>query len=585
MSQQKRQGPFRRLKVFVHPYQLKFNLSIILAILGVTSGLVPYFAVARMLVELLSGQTDFSFYLMWCAVAAAGYILRVIFANWSTSVSHQATYHVLRDMRKALVSKLSRLPMGTLLDTQSGQHMGIIVDRVESLETPLAHLLPEMTANILIPIAMLFYLLVLDWRMALVSLITIPLGMCFMSGVMKTYPKQYGASVQTSTRMNNAVVEYVNGIEVIKAFKQSSNSYQKYTDAVKDNAAFFYNWMKSVQWPMSAYTAVCPAVLLTVLPVGFLFYMGGSLTAPEFITIIILALSIVGPILAATNFTDDLARVGTVVDMVEGIMNAPELVRPDKPVKLNDLAIRLHNVSFAYHQDGVGNVLDGVNLTINSGTVTALVGPSGSGKSTITKLIAGFWDVTGGAISLGGVDVRKIPQRQLAEQIAYVSQDNYLFDDTVRENIRMGRKGATNAQVEQAAKDAGCDAFIRSLESGYDTRVGGAGGHLSGGERQRIAIARAMLKDAPIVILDEATAYIDPENEAVIQKAVGKLVAGKTLIVIAHRLSTITDSDQIVVINNGKVEGVGTQEELLHGCRLYQEMWQAHMGAKDGEEE
>ncbi len=585
MSQQKEQGPFKRLKVFVQPYQKRFYDSMILAILGVASGLVPYFAVARMLVQLMSGQTDFLFYLMWCGVAAAGYILRVIFANWSTSVSHQATYRVLRDMRKALVSKLSRLPMGILLDTPSGQHMGVIVDRVESLETPLAHLLPEMTANILIPIVMLLYLFVLDWRMALVSLVTVPLGMCFMAGVMKSYPKQYEASVRTSTNMNNAVVEYVNGIEVIKAFNQSANSYQKYTDSVKDNAAFFYRWMKSVQWPMSAYTAICPAVLLTVLPTGFLFYLGGSLAPSEFMTIIILALSIVGPILAATNFTDDLARVGTVVDMVEEIMNAPELTRPEEQVKFDDLTIRLRDVSFAYHQDDAENALDGINLTVRPGTVTALVGPSGSGKSTITKLIAGFWDVTGGSVSLGGVDVRKIPQRQLSEQIAYVSQDNYLFDDTIRENIRMGRKGATDAQVEQAAEDAGCDAFIRSLESGYDTKVGGAGGHLSGGERQRIAIARAMLKNAPIVILDEATAYIDPENEAVIQKAVGKLVTGKTLIVIAHRLSTIIDSDQIVVVSGGRIEGAGTQRELLHGCKLYREMWQAHIGAKDGEEE
>lgn len=585
MSQQKRQGPFKRLKVFVHPYQLKFNLSIILAILGVASGLIPYFAVARMLVHLMSGGNAFSFYLRWCGIAAAGYILRVIFANWSTSVSHQATYRVLRDIRKALISKLSRLPMGTLLDTPSGQYKGVIVDRVESLETPLAHLLPEMVANILIPIAMVLYLLMLDWRMALVSLITMPLGMLFMMGVMKTYPKQYEGAVKTSTRMNNAVVEYVNGIEVIKAFNQSAASYQKYTDAVRDNAAFFYNWMKSVQWPMSAYMAICPAVLLTVLPVGFLFYISGSLAASDFMTIIILSLSIVGPILAATNFTDDLARVGTVVDMVEEIMESPELVRPDKPVELNNLTIQLQDVSFAYHQDGSGNVLNGVNLSISPGTVTALVGPSGSGKSTIAKLIAGFWDVTGGSITFGGIDAKKIPQSQLAEQIAYVSQDNYLFDDTVRENIRMGKKGATDAEVEKAAKEAGCDAFIRSLENGYDTNVGGAGGHLSGGERQRIAIARAMLKDAPIIIMDEATAYIDPENEAVIQKAVGKLVAGKTLIVIAHRLSTITDSDQILVINNGKVEAAGTQEELLQTCKLYQEMWQAHMGAKDGEAE
>lgn len=224
-------------------------------------------------------------------------------------------------------------------------------------------------------------------------------------------------------------------------------------------------------------------------------------------------------------------------------------------------------------------ILHGVDLTIRPGSVTALVGPSGSGRSTI----AGFWDVSGGSILLGGQELKNIPQRQLAGMIAYVSQDNYLFDDTIRENIRMGRRGATDTDVENVARAAGCHDFIMGLEHGYDTVVGGAGGHLSGGERQRIAIARAMLKDAPIVILDEATAYLDPENEAGVQSAIGRLVAGKTLIVIAHRLSTVTNSDQIVVVKDGRIEASGTHEELLACSKLYQQMWNAHIGAKDGE--
>lgn len=270
--------------------------------------------------------------------------------------------------------------------------------------------------------------------------------------------------------------------------------------------------------------------------------------------------------------------VGEIATLLDG----PELVRPVEPVKLDGEEICLHDVSFSYKENG-DNAISHINLSIKPGTVTALVGPSGSGKSTITKLIAGFWDVGSGSITLDGKDLRKIPQKQLADQIAYVSQDNYLFDDTIRENIRMGRSSATDEEVEQAAKAAGCDAFIRSLENGYDTNVGGAGGHLSGGERQRIAIARAMLKDAPIVILDEATAYIDPENEAIVQQAVSKLVAGKTLIIIAHRLSTITDSDNIVVMQDGQISAMGTHEELLGKSALYKEMWQAHIGAKDGE--
>ena len=233
----------------------------------------------------------------------------------------------------------------------------------------------------------------------------------------------------------------------------------------------------------------------------------------------------------------------------------------------------------------ITKALDGVTLSIEDGEFVAIVGTSGSGKSTIAKLIAGFWDITSGTITMGGIDITKIPQKQLASQIAYVSQDNYLFDDTIRENIRMGCPTASDKEVEQAAKDAGCDEFIRGLEFGYETRVGGAGGHLSGGERQRIAIARALLKNAPIIILDEATAYIDPENETVVQNAVAKLVKGKTLIIIAHRLSTITDADQIIVMQDGYTLDLGTHKKLLQTCNLYREMWKAHIGAKDGDEE
>lgn len=300
-----------------------------------------------------------------------------------------------------------------------------------------------------------------------------------------------------------------------------------------------------------------------------------------FITTLILSLGIAGPLLAAMNFTDSLAKVGTIVGTVDEILTGEEQHHSERPVKLNSMDIALENVSFGYHADQ--EILHNVSLEIPAGTMTAFVGPSGSGKSTIAKLIAGFWDVTAGRITMGGHDLKDIPLEQLYDQVAFVSQDNYLFDDSIRENIRMGSLSATDAQVEAVAKAAGCDAFIRKLEHGYDTVVGGGGAHLSGGERQRIAIARAMLKDAPIVILDEATAYIDPENEAVVQKAVAKLIQGKTVLVIAHRLSTIIDADQIVVVNNGEIEAAGRHEELLSSCPLYQTMWRAHIGAKDGE--
>ena len=582
MKNQNEQSTASSLLRFAGPYKGRYVLSICLSVLGVASGLVPYYAAAQILIGLIGTERNFSFYIFWGIIAVVGYLAKSTFAILSTSISHTATFLALRDIRKQIVDKFSRMPMGTLLNTPSGQLKDTLVDRVEGLETPLAHLLPEMSANVLVPVFIVIYLFVLDWRMALISLITIPVGMAFMATILKTYPQQYEGSVKINQQMNNAVVEYVNGIEVIKAFNQSAASYGKYSDAVRDNADYFYKWMKSCQWAMSSYNAICPAVLITVLPAGVLFYAAGSITAANLITIIILSLGIVGPLIAASNFADSLGMVGTVVNEIAVLLDGPELVRPTQPVTLNSQEIRLNDVSFSYNDDG-DNAIQHINLAIKPGTVTALVGPSGSGKSTITKLIAGFWDVGSGSITLGGKDLRTIPQKQLADQIAYVSQDNYLFDDTIRENIRMGRLSASDTEVEEAAKAAGCDAFIRSLENGYDTNVGGAGGHLSGGERQRIAIARAMLKNAPIVILDEATAYIDPENEAVVQEAVSKLVAGKTLIIIAHRLSTITDSDQIVVMKDGVISNIGTHDELLKTSELYREMWQAHIGAKDGE--
>ena len=582
MENKNEQSTASSLLRFAGPYKGRYALSICLSVLGVASGLVPYYAAAQMLIGLIGTERSFSFYIFWGTVAAVGYLAKSTFAILSTSVSHTATFLALRDIRKQIVDKFSRMPMGTLLNTPSGQLKDTLVDRVEGLETPLAHLLPEMSANVLVPVFIVVYLFVLDWRMALISLITIPVGMVFMATILKTYPQQYEGSVKINQRMNNAVVEYVNGIEVIKAFNQSAASYGKYSDAVHENADYFYKWMKSCQWAMASYNAICPAVLITVLPAGVLFYAAGSITSANLITIIILSLGIVGPLIAASNFADSLGMVGTVVNEIAALLDGPELVRPTQPVSLDSQEIRLNDVSFSYNNDG-DNAIQHIDLTIKQGTVTALVGPSGSGKSTITKLIAGFWDVGAGSITLGGKDLRTIPQKQLADQIAYVSQDNYLFDDTIRENIRMGRLSASDAEVEEVAKAAGCDAFIRRLENGYDTNVGGAGGHLSGGERQRIAIARAMLKNAPIIILDEATAYIDPENEAVVQQAVSKLVAGKTLIIIAHRLSTITDSDQIVVMKDGSISGIGTHDELLKTSELYREMWQAHIGAKDGE--
>lgn len=567
---------------FAGPHKSGYIVSVICAVIGVALSIAPYLFVGQMFIHLIQNDRELSFYALYCLAAAAAWLLRYIFHGISTSLSHKATFSVISEVRLRLTAKLTRLPMGYVLDTPSGTLKNIIVEKVDSIEPTLAHVVPEMSANIMVSVSVIIYLFVVDWRMALAALVTIPVGLgCYM-GMMVGYEARFRNYVVKNKHLNATAVEYINGIEVIKAFNQSASSYEKFTTAAKEAAAGAIDWMRSTLGYFSTAMSVFPAVLVGVLPIGCLFYMNGTLSAGIFIIAIILSLGIIGPLINTMSHSDDLAKIHTVIGDIAEVLSVPDMERPETGIRPAGYDIALKNVSFAY---GKEKVLNNVNLCVDAGSVTAFVGPSGGGKSTIAKLIASLWDVSEGSISIGGVNVRDIPLSQINASISYVSQDNYLFDDTIRGNIRMGRPGASDKEVERAAKESGCHEFIMQLENGYETRCGGGGGHLSGGERQRIAIARAMLKNAPIVILDEATAYTDPENEAVIQTAVGELVAGKTLIVIAHRLSTITDSDKIVVVENGAVAAEGTHEELLAGCPLYQNMWEAHIGAKDSAKE
>lgn len=575
----KKDNPMSRLMELAAPYKGEYVLSVILAILGVAAGLLPFFAVSKIVILLMDGETSVSVYMEWCLIAGIGFLGKVCFANFSTLVSHTATFATLAEIRLKLADKLTRVPMGYMINTPSGELKNVLVDRVEGMETTLAHLVPELAANLCIPICILIYLLFLDWRMALAALITLPIGMLFYKGMANGYEEKFQGLIMRVRKMTSTVVEYIGGIEVIKAFNQSANSYQKYSDAVEDNAAYAVNWMKSVQLYKSMLVTIWPSVLVCVLPIGCVLYRNGSLSVPAFVTCIVLSLGIITPILNAMNFTDSISQMKSVVGELCAVLDEKELDRPETPVSIHSSNIVLENVSFSYESEKP--LLKNINLSIPENSITAFVGPSGGGKSTITKLIAGFWDVTNGTVKLDGTDIRKIPLSQLMDNIAYISQDNYLFDETVLENIRMGKPSATDEEVYQAARDCGCYDFILNLENGFHTVVGGAGGHLSGGERQRIAIARAVLKNAPIVILDEATAYIDAENEALIQEAMAKVIAGKTVLMIAHRLSTITDADKIVVIKDGQIIDEGTHENLLTSCTLYQEMWKAHMDTKD----
>ena len=553
--------------------------SVVLAAGSVIFKVIPYFMIADVVKMFLDSNREFEAYLVKAVWIALSFILAELLHSLSTALSHKATFTVLANIRKTCCEKLARVPLGYVKDTSSGTFKNILVERIDSIETTLAHIVPEFTSNLLAPVIILIYFFLTDWRLALWSLVPVVVGFLSYFGMMLDYKPSFERTVQTTKDLNDAAVEYIDGIEVIKAFGKTESSYAKFTKAAMAYADSFISWMKRCSIFHALMMVVTPYTLLTVLPFGAHYVENGTLTIPDFIMCIILSLGIVGPLITVGSYTDDLGKIGVIVGEVVGILEQPELKRPAESTAVpKDNSITLTDVKFGYHDK---EILHGVTMELKAGTVNAIVGPSGSGKSTIAKLIASLWDVNSGSIKIGGVDIKQLSLADFNQKIAYVAQDNYLFNESVRENIRQGNTNATDEQVIEVTKKSGCYEFIMQLENGFDTIVGGAGGHLSGGERQRISIARAMLKDAPIVILDEATAYTDPENEAILQNSIAKLVAGKTLIVIAHRLSTVKDSDQIFVINEGNVAAHGTHEELLASCPLYKEMWNAHISAKD----
>ncbi|WP_027728992.1 ABC transporter ATP-binding protein [Treponema sp. C6A8] len=597
MSDKKKKSLLSWIFRFAGQKKPMYVLSIFFAVLCVACAIMPYIMIAQIVRQLLGGIRDINLYIKECGIVAVFWAGNAIFHMISTTLSHIATFNVLGNIRKSLCDKLARLPLGSVLDMPSGTLKNILIERIDSMETTLAHILPEWTSNLLLPVVMFVYLFTLDWRMGLASLITLPIGLVSSCFMMINMQERFNYAIEKTKVLNDTAVEYINGIEVIKAFGKSKASYEKFTKAAKEGSDCYVEWMRDCIWPFTIAFVIAPSTLLAILPIGGLFFLKGTLTAVDFITIIILSMSIIQPLLTVYSYHDDIAKAGVIFGEVGGIMDMPELDRPafDAAVP-EDNSITLKDVRFSYKKDtsdcefSIENsvssrserqILHGINLSLPAGSYTALVGPSGSGKSTVARLIASLWDVDSGSVEIGGVNIKNLSLEEYNRRVAYVSQDNFLFDMSVRENIRLGKRDASDAEVEEIARKSGCYDFIMSLENGFDTIVGGSGAHLSGGERQRIAIARAMMKDAPIVILDEATAYTDPENEAIIQQSVARLVKGKTLIVIAHRLSTVADADKIVVIKDGQIDSQGTHEELLKKGGLYKDMWEAHISARD----
>lgn len=582
MEQQK-ENWIRTLLSFAGPCKGKMILSVFCAILSVSGGFVPFWAVYEILILFIDQTVTLSAIQFWCLVGVAGYLVRVVCFGVSTILAHISAYTILEGLRLKIADRLMRAPLGEVMGRRIGYLKNIIMDKVDDIEPPLAHMIPELTSNLLLPLAIFVWMLVIDWRLGLSVLIAPILSMIPMAFLMKNYNSQYAAYMEANNHVNSVIIEYVEGIEVVKAFNQSTSSYEKFVGAVESFKGFTLDWFRSTWKTMNLMLAIMPTTLVGVLPVGLLLNRAGQITPAELAMGIILSLSIVGPLMKVTTFINEAKSMEYAVEAAGELLNLPVLPDSGKMVPLRRTDIVLQDVSFSYGMNGSeeNDVLHRINLTMPEGSFTALVGPSGGGKSTIARLIARFWDVTGGSISIGGRNIKELSIRQLSELVSFVTQDNFLFNCSLKENIRLGNPNATDAEVFAAARAACCDEFIARLEKGYDTSAGDAGKRLSGGEKQRIAIARAILKNAPIVILDEATAFTDPQNEDKIQKSIMALSQGKTLLVIAHRLSTIQNADQIVVLQKGQIVDCGKQEKLLARCPLYADLWQAHIGAKN----
>lgn len=579
--------------------------SVVVAIIGVACSIVPYFAVASIVTQLINGATDYRIFLPYAGLIFAGFAGAIIGHSISTIGSHNLAFSIIEDTRKRVVEKLSRLSMGTIEEKSSGKWSQFVVETVDKMEKPIAHVIPEVLANVIIPIVIVVIIFILNWKIGLANLVTLPLGMLFSMLMMKDYEAKSKRYIEASKKMNAAAVEYIQGIKVIKAFNKSASSYDKFQKAVEDNRDSMLDWYLSVCFAMTAAMEVLPSTLLVVLPVGLYLFMTGGITTPVLIMCVLLSYASYKPLLKAMTYMDTMANVRVVFGEIQSVLDLPELVRQDTALAPHGYDVRFENVVFGYggalcetagtaaQDTAAGNavngaaakdstkVFDGLNFIAKEGELTAIVGSSGSGKSTIAKLLAGFWNIDSGHITIGGADIGSMSLERNMQLVTYVSQENFLFNKTIRENLKMAKEDATDAEIEAACTKASIHDFIKSLPDGYDTNAGNAGSKFSGGERQRLTIARALLKDSPIVVLDEATAYSDPENEAIIQQSIDNLVKNKTVIMIAHRLSTIVNADKIIVLDKGKIAAEGTHTELLQRSPLYQKMWRSHISSRD----
>ncbi|VEP17548.1 ABC transporter HlyB/MsbA family protein [Hyella patelloides LEGE 07179] len=559
------------------PHRRKVITAVTLQFLATALGLIPFILVYLIAKLLLSPPVEQGYIWQLAIASLIAIICKWILSGIAGSFAHITAYNVLYDLRLQLSEKLGSLSLGYFNSRSTGALKKVMNEDVEHLELTIAHGIPEGTGTIATFLLTTIYLFTVDWRMTLAALAGLPVAILSQQLMFKSLQPFMTGYFASQDRMNSTIVEYIQGMPVIKAFTQTTESFGKYQNSVREYHEFEEKWTKVSLIPWTLFTMSIPFSLLVMLPVGVWLLEKGSLSIPTFILFLLLGLGMTKPLVKLIESSDVYLKTQEGLTRIAAILDEPAITQPKQSEIPNGLAIAFQDVSFGYEDKQVIHNLD---LVIPQGKITALVGPSGSGKSTIAKLIARFWEIDSGKITLGGVELRNLTTEYLMSQLAFVFQDVLLFNETIYENIRMGKPNATNEEVIAAAKIARCHEFISTMPDGYETSIGERGAKLSGGQKQRISIARAILKDAPIVILDEATAFIDPENESIIQQAISALVQNKTLLIIAHRLSTIAEADSIVVLDRGHIVAQGKHQELLAQCELYHHMWLAHVAAQ-----
>ena len=557
-------------------------LSWVLSAVSALMALVPFIFVWLIVREVIQADGNFaavqgslSVY-GWWAVGSALISMLVYFA--ALMCSHVAAFRVAGNMRKKAMRHIGTLPVGFMNSLGSGRVRRIVNESSGATETYLAHQLPDMVGAFATPVGMIVLLFVFDWRLGLLSLIPTVLGFIIMSKMtgkdMARKMKEYQSALEN---MNNEAVEYVRGVPVVKTFGQTVFSFKRFKGSIDSYHTWVIAYTKSLMWPMVAFTTAINCVFVPLIIAGLCFTAGG--VDGTFLLNLIFYI-IFTPIISVTLMkvmfmSENNMIVSDALQRIDGILAIKPLSEPSAPQKPKDNSVAFENVTFAY-EGADRNAIDGITLNVKAGETVALVGPSGGGKTTAAGLVARFWDTASGAVKVGGVNVKDIDRQTLNDTVAYVFQDSKLLKTSIFENVRMGRPSATREEVLAALHNAQCDDILAKFPQGMDTVIGSKGVYLSGGEQQRIAIARVMLKNAPVLVLDEATAFADPENEAAVQRAFERLANGRTVIMIAHRLTTVQNADNIYVLKDGKVAESGTHAQLMEQKGIYSDMYKEY---------